>query len=372
MPDVEAIDVPLEGEPAWVVSAPMGDASVWAVVMDDGLVQAFRVSGRTVESIEISPGRLPPGTPPLLMVKDGVASIVTVDSDEASELTHPVPLDNQQDFAFLDTDGAMQLVTDTDSVSLGINALPDARIVQDEAGRLLLLTDATSRYAHGVVGDLIEGGSVSIVEIGQGTNGASTIALPNDKVIEGIMPIWADLNGDGEREIIVTLSDAKDGAQVVAFSENGQLAASGPAVGRGGRWRHQLAVAPFGTNGELELVDVLTPHIGGIVEFYRMEGDDLRIVAQVGGFTSHVIGSRNLDMAAAGDFDGDGNVEVLLPNQSRTELGAIRRTQDGAESVWTVPLDGKLVTNVSAVEMGNGSIAVGVGMSSGKLRLWLP
>ena len=79
---------------------------------------------------------------------------------------------------------------------------------------------------------------------------------------------------------------------------------TGPAIGRGNRWRHQIAVAPFGPNGERELVDVLTPHIGGVVEFYRMVGDRIEIVATVPGFTSHVIGSRNLDLALAADADG--------------------------------------------------------------------
>jgi photosystem II stability/assembly factor-like uncharacterized protein len=47
----------------------------------------------------------------------------------------------------------------------------------------------------------------------------------------------------GQREIIVTQSDAQQGAQVVVYSESGERLAAVPAVGRGNRWRHQLAVA---------------------------------------------------------------------------------------------------------------------------------
>ena len=68
---------------------------------------------------------------------------------------------------------------------------------------------------------------------------------------------------------------------------------------------------------------MLTPHIGGVVEFYHLEGNALLIYASISGFTSHTIGSRNLDRGAAGDFDGDGQVELLLPNQALTELGAL-------------------------------------------------
>ena len=117
---------------------------------------------------------------------------------------------------------------------------------------------------------------------------------------------------------------------------------------------------------------MLTPHIGGVAEFYRLEGDDLRIVAQVPGFTSHVLGSRNLDMAVGGDFDGDGRMELLLPDQSLTELGAIRRISNGTEVAWTVSLDGRLKINIAAVALSDGGIVIGVGTTNNALRLWVP
>jgi hypothetical protein len=128
--------------------------------------------------------------------------------------------------------------------------------------------------------------------------------------------------------------------------------------------------APFGTNGETELVDVLTPHIGGTVEFYQLDGDQLRIVARVPGYTSHVIGTRNLDMAVAGDFDGDGQPELLLPNQRRTEVGAIQRTASGAVVAWRLPVEGLVTTNLAAVSLADNRVVVGTGRGDGVLRLW--
>jgi hypothetical protein len=114
--------------------------------------------------------------------------------------------------------------------------------------------------------------------------------------VEGIAPIWTDLTGDGGREIIVTLSDPEGGARLAVYSEAGEQLAVGSAIGRGYRWRHQLVVAPFGPTGDLELADVMTPHIGGIVEFFQLAGDRLKLIAQTSGYSSHVLGSRNLDM----------------------------------------------------------------------------
>ena len=122
----------------------------------------------------------------------------------------------------------------------------------------------------------------------------------------------------------------------------------------------------------MELVDVLTPHLGGIVEFYQLDGNQLIIVAKMAGYTSHVIGTRNLDLAAAGDFDGDGQVELLLPNQSLSELGAIHRTLDGAEVEWSLSLDSKITTNIGTVTLSGERIAMGLGLENGILRIWHP
>ena len=40
--------------------------------------------------------------------------------------------------------------------------------------------------------------------------------------------------------------------------------------------------------------------------------DPLNLVAQHDGVTSHLVFSRNLDMALAGDLDGDGQPELVV------------------------------------------------------------
>jgi len=130
---------------------------------------------------------------------------------------------------------------------------------------------------------------------------------------------------------MVTVSDLVGGARVVAYDETGQLVEEGPAVGAGFRWRNQIAVGPFGPDGETELAVVLTPHIGGVVEFYRMRAGKLDIVARFSGPTSHVNGSRNLDMALAGDLDEDGRTELLVLSRGLTKLIGVRSTVSGGE-----------------------------------------
>jgi hypothetical protein len=68
----------------------------------------------------------------------------------------------------------------------------------------------------------------------------------------------------------------------------------------------------------------------------------------------------------------DGRLEILLPKQGLTELGAVRRTPTGAEAAWSVPLGGKLRTNLAAVTLSNGTLAIGAGREDKVLRIWLP
>ena len=237
---------------------------------------------------------------------------------------------------------------------LAVDALPDARLLADGQERVLLLTKPSSRYPHGIAGGTLEAPEITLMETSPSLQVVTQIFIPGQRVVEGISPIWADLNGDGQWEIIVTLSDAEQGAQVVVYSESGEQVAAGPAVGRGNRWRHQIAVAPFGPNGELELAEVLTPHIGGIAGFYRMDGDSLNLVAQQDGVTSHPVFSPNLDMGLAGDLDGDGQLELVVFDQPFREVVALRRTPDGVAVAWRATVDGKAVTNLASVESGAG------------------
>jgi hypothetical protein len=211
---------------------------------------------------------------------------------------------------------------------------------------------------------------VTLVETTPELRVASVFTVDAPPVIEGLAPIWADLDGDGTREILVTVSGEEQGAQLVAYDEGGRRVAAGPPIGRGGRWRHQLAVASFGPDGALELAGVRTPHLGGIVEFYAREGEQLRIVAELPGYSSHVLGARNLDMALAADLDGDGGVELLVPNQALDTLAVLRRTSAGVEATWALPVDGRVSTNLAAVAAAGGRLSIGVGRKDGVLRLW--
>ena len=373
LPFAQAVDVPLLDRPQWVLGYPLGTSSLWVVVLADGRVQAFLLTGDVVESLAPESLPYPVLSPPALGLIDESIQLMVPATAAGSTLTHPILL-NRPDpaFASLDIDGNLVVSEYGRLTRLLINALTDSRLVTDDAGRILVLTSPSTRYGHGVLGDVLEATSITLVETLPCPRVAATISVPSPQVIEGLSPIWADLDADGLREILVTVSDAAEGARLHAYAETGELRAAGPPVGRGYRWRHQLAVAPFGPAGQIEVAAVLNPHIGGIVEFYRLIDDRLEVVARVPGYSTHTIGSRNLDMALAGDFDSDGRVELLVSNQQFDTLGAIRRTVDGAQVAWSIPAGGRITTNIGAVQLADDTIVVVAGHADKMLRLWVP
>lgn len=265
--------------------------------------------------------------------------------------------------------------------------LPDTRVVFDESIAAALV-QPTNRYAHGVLGDELEAAAVAWVDTCTGVGGEITMTEPD--VIEGISPILYDIDTDGEVEIIVTISNADQGARLAAFDLDGALVGESAPIGQGNRWRNQLAVGPFGPEGQIELIDVRTPHIGGIVEAFRLvsaetsdesedssspAGEIIQVAQSEASYTSHVIGSRNLSLAIGLDANDDAIPDVITPSQDRQSIIALSRTADlGAVSQgWNIiserPLDNGLTGNIATQELSPGMASVAI-PDGDILRIW--
>jgi hypothetical protein len=290
--------------------------------------------------------------------------------------THPIKLNDDLLLHVTQAGDLALLREETTLDKLALNIQPDARLVVNAAGQVAFYAEATNqRYVHGIMGDDLEGSALVLVQVAdERLQIVTRIDLPEDNVYEGLSPIWADVNGDGTDDLVTTVSNGRDGARNRVYLFDGETITGevdGPAIGQGNRWQHQLAWGPFGIEGEPLLVDVLTPHIGGIVRFHRFTGSELDVIATLGGHTSHVIGSRNLDMAVAGDFDGDGTPEIALPTQDRTQIDGIQLTANGPQVVWSLPVDGTISSNLSAIAANGRPLALAVGTEDGRIRVWL-
>ena len=123
-----------------------------------------------------------------------VKSQTTTPQTEATSTTEP-------DIDSLDDESAnLKIRKAGEFTTLPVNAQLDVHILEDENGRLLLHTDPTHVYGHGIMGDELEAGSITLVATEPEVEIVRKIPVSDAYVLEGIAPIWVDFNGDGERD----------------------------------------------------------------------------------------------------------------------------------------------------------------------------
>jgi hypothetical protein len=182
----------------------------------------------------------------------------------------------------------------------------------------------TGRYDHAVLGDAVEAGGL-MVRLRDGSE--RRLLLPEDQVFEDLHPRLADIDRDGEDEIIVVRSSLTAGAVLTLYglvNDALKLIAEGPQALPVHRWLNPIGAADFDGDGVIEIAYVETPHIGGILRIVSLQGGKLVEEASWAGFSNHLIGTRELGLSAILDFDEDGLPEIFLPSARRRSLRVLR------------------------------------------------
>ena len=376
-PEVQTIDVPLRGVPAWAVGYAM-ETAVWHVVLENGDLQVVEVApDGAVRTLAYQPGWFEGAQPPVVGVSMVEGTYVLRSDASVSPLSHPIPV-NDFEVLYISRDGDLVLGREEGVIdSMPINAQPDARLVMNSLGQVAVYANASDRrYVHGIMGDALEAATLLVLEVREGRiRLLARIDLPGEDVYEGIAPFWADIDGDGVEDLVTTVANGSLGARLRAYLWDGggiRQEVDGPAIGQGKRWRHQLSAAPFAPGGRIEIAATLTPHIGGTLEFFRFGGGSLQGTATFPGVTTHALGSRNLDQTAAGDFNGDGRPEVLAMDLARRAVVAVQRDEAGARETWRLNAGAEIVSNFAPVELLEGRLALALGTADRRLRVWLP
>lgn len=222
----------------------------------------------------------------------------------------------------------------------------------DADGRRLLwawLTGSTTRYPHGVFGEQVE--ATGLAATGRG--GAGSLKLDWDSVFEDRELRLADIDGDGQIDIVVVRAYLDAGAALSVWTlRDGRIASLGesPPIGIPNRWLNPAGIADFDGDGRLEIAAVITPHIGGTLKLYEFRDGRLVEEAAEPGFSNHEYGSRVLGMSAVIQGHPDGPV-LAVPDTRRSTLRIVA-FHDGRFAEWhRIAHDSPIATDIVAHDL---------------------
>lgn len=231
--------------------------------------------------------------------------------------------------------------------------LPDGVVSQGRRNiRAAWLTGPTARYGHGVLGDAVEASGLAAEDA---FGRVAEFRLSEEAVFEDRFARIVDVDGDDRDEILVVKSYLDRGAALAAFELTRaglrSLAESEP-VGAANRWINPVGAADFDGDGRVEVAAVRTPHIGGVLTLYRLDGGALTEVAGYPGFSNHRAGSRRLGLSAIADFDGDGIADIAAPSADRQALRIVSLAGGRlAEVARFESARGPIVTDILTIDL---------------------
>jgi hypothetical protein len=196
--------------------------------------------------------------------------------------------------------------------------LPDTEVTNARAW----LIYPTTRYAHGVLGDAIEAGGF-IVD-------GKIFKLDDNAVFEDRRVRLHTIHG--KRVALLIKSYLDKGAAIALYSIGDKITplAETPPIGTPNRWLNIIGMADFTGSGEMVIAAVITPHLRGSLRFYNSKLEEL---ARIDGYTNHIIGERNLDLARVNTKN-----DIIIPTLDRRSLAILSFKGGKVEVLKNIPV----------------------------------
>ncbi|MEJ2288714.1 MAG: hypothetical protein P8Y02_08735 [Deinococcales bacterium] len=242
-----------------------------------------------------------------------------------------------------------------------LDALPDGDPVP-VGDAVALLSQPTQRYRHGVLGDEIEAGAVTLLRQDD-LSPITTMTIAAPAVIEQ-RRVQA-FPAAGNYGMLLTRSTPSAGAGVEAVALEGgtlQVVASAPPIGAPDRWLNL-----FAASGDRAYA-VQTPHRGGPFERFTLTGGHLTVARYALDVTNHRVGSRNLDLALLLPPPMAGPRDVLaLPTLDRKQVQLVACDASSCTPELVLSLNAPLTSNLAAQWRGS-QLVLDAGEADGTLQ----
>ncbi|WP_377188800.1 FG-GAP repeat domain-containing protein [Ruegeria meonggei] len=182
-------------------------------------------------------------------------------------------------------------------------------------------THATTRYAHGVLGDKVEYGALELTL----RNRVLVLQLPSDRVFEDLAPRLVDVDLDGKLEAIVVETHIAAGAQLAIYDASGTKIAATPHIGTRFRWLAPVGAADLDGDGYVEIAYVDRPHLAKTLRIWRFTRGKFTEIADLPGLTNHKIGE---DFISGGLRDCGNGPELIVANADWSEIVSVSYDQE--------------------------------------------
>ncbi len=386
--------------PKWLVSGDLnGDGSDEAVVLtNEGVLRVLTLDRGNIRKVSFVVN-LSPDSPPVVLERPASGfpvGIVSVDDDGNliwihpwtgkttqlsrgfSRLTSPVSTD-------MDGDGNDEIIGVNEkgqfTVILGTNfvrtssrtvLLPDTRITVgdlDGDGRkeAVAFSLPTDKFSMERLGDEIEAQGLAVFTWdGSLIKLVTEFKVKSPVVFEGLTPILADINEDGEMEVVVTTTEEGVGSrlQILKYSRRRIIVdRTGPVI-NGNVWIQPIAVSGLGNSDQKFIMAVSDPSGKGTLEVFYPLLPETRFTLK-GKISTH-LEDRVMETAVVGDFNDDGYVEIIAPDETQKSLSIFYLEKTVLRSVHITTGNQKLVTNLCPGDFnGDDRTDIAVGFDDG-------